>query len=139
MTCEVEPVGHEMTVVVWGEGRKYPASNTEGAKSVWIDHKICQVELVKKDGSVETIYENKILKIVPGERIRTFSAGGGAVGPPLERDPVAVVNDVLNEKVSVEGARVEYGVVIDPKMLQVDEAATTKLRAKSRDTGHHGV
>ena len=50
-----------------------------------------------------------------------------------------MVNDVLNEKVSIEGARVEYGVVIDPKMLQVDEAATTKLRAKSRDTVHHGV
>ena len=139
MTCEVEPVGHEMTVVVWGEGRKYPASNTEGAKSVWIDHKICQVELIKKDGSVETIYENKILKIVPGERIRTFSAGGGAVGPPLERDPKAVADDVLNEKVSVEGARVEYGVVIDPATLQVDEARTTKLRAESRDTVHHGV
>lgn len=138
-TCEVEPVGHEMTVVVWGEGRKYPASNTEGAKSVWIDNKICQVELIKKDGTVETIRENKLLKIGPGERIRTTSAGGGAVGPPLERDPEAVADDVRNEKVSPEGARVEYGVVIDPKTLQVDEAETTKLRAESREKVSHGV
>ena len=71
-------------MVVWGKGRKYPASNTEGAKSIWIDNKICQVELIKKDGTVETIRENKLLKIGPGERIRTTSAGGGA-GPDAYR------------------------------------------------------
>jgi N-methylhydantoinase B len=139
VTCEVEPVGHQMTVVVWGEGRKYPASSTARAESVWINRKICHVELIKKDGSVEKITENKMLTIGPGERIRTHSAGGGAVGPAWEREPEAVADDVLNEKVSVEGARAEYGVVIDPETLEVDQQATANLRAQKGEKVSHGV
>ncbi len=41
-----------------------------------------------------------------------------------------VIEDVRNGLVSVEGARLDYGVVIsDRKTLAVDEAATAKLRA----------
>jgi len=40
-----------------------------------------------------------------------------------------VLEDVLDEKVSIEAARRDYGVVIDPVALTVDEQATTKLRA----------
>jgi hypothetical protein len=36
---------------------------------------------------------------------------------------------VKNEKVSVEAARLIYGVVVDPVSLKLDEAATKKLRS----------
>jgi N-methylhydantoinase B len=38
--------------------------------------------------------------------------GGGGYGDPFERDPRAVLDDVLNGYVSLEAARREYGVVI---------------------------
>ncbi len=37
--------------------------------------------------------------------------------------------DVEQEKVTVEAARLIYGVVIDPVSLQVDKEATAKLRS----------
>ena len=56
----------------------------------------------------------------------TVSAGGGGYGCPLERDPAAVLEDVLDGKVSVEAARELYGVVArrEPPTVDVDETAT---------------
>ena len=42
------------------------------------------------------------------------SGGGGGWGDSLARDPDSVMEDVLNEIVSVSGAERDYGVVIDP-------------------------
>jgi hypothetical protein len=45
---------------------------------------------------------------------------------------------VADEKVSITAAREEYGVVLDPATLSVDERATVALRASmrgSRGTG----
>jgi len=67
-----------------------------------------------------------------GDVIEFHSAGGGGYGDPLQRDPEAVEADVRNEYVSVEKAREDYGVVIDPATLQVDPAATEKLRSERR-------
>lgn len=64
----------------------------------------------------------------PGDVLSFYSAGGGGYGPPQERDPEAVAADVQNGYVSVEGARRDYAVAIDPHTLQVDSAQTRKLR-----------
>jgi N-methylhydantoinase B len=56
-------------------------------------------------------------------------AGGGGYGDPFERDPALVLEDVLDEKVSIEAARRDYGVAIDPVALTVDAQETAKLRA----------
>ena len=47
-----------------------------------------------------------------GDVFRPVSAGGGGSGPPRERDPALVLEDVLDGKVSVEAARERYGVEI---------------------------
>ena len=54
--------------------------------------------------------------------------GGGGWGDPLERDPAAVLDDVLDEYVSLASAPRDYGVVIDEKAWKVDEEATRRLR-----------
>ena len=59
-------------------------------------------------------------------------AGAGGWGDPLERAPERVLRDVRNELVSVEAARKEYGVVIDPRCWAVDEAETRQSRAQMR-------
>mgnify|MGYP005845262869 CR=1 FL=1 len=64
----------------------------------------------------------------PGDVIVFHNPGGGGYGDPLERDPERVQSDVVNGYVSLEMAREEYGVVIDPQTLAVDVEATSKLR-----------
>ncbi|MCP4187911.1 MAG: hydantoinase B/oxoprolinase family protein [Gammaproteobacteria bacterium] len=64
-----------------------------------------------------------------GDRISFHSAGGGGYGDPFARDLESVKRDVLYEYVSVEGARKDYGVVIDPESLEVDHDATAELRS----------
>ena len=64
-----------------------------------------------------------------GDVIAFHSAGGGGYGDPLERDPQAVEKDVLDGYVSIDKARDDYGVVIDPEKMEVDLAATEKVRS----------
>jgi N-methylhydantoinase B len=58
--------------------------------------------------------------------------GPGGWGDPLERDPARVRRDVADERVSLEAARDDYGVVVDPATLAVDAAATARRRAALR-------
>jgi N-methylhydantoinase B len=67
-----------------------------------------------------------------GDVVSFQQPGAGGYGPPWERDPAAVVRDVAEDYVSIEGARRDYGVVIDPATLTVDEAATAAARAALR-------
>jgi len=69
-----------------------------------------------------------------GEVIRIRTTGGGGWGDPLDRKPDAVLRDVRWGKVSVTGARDDYGVVVtgpaDDPLL--DHDATRELRARLR-------
>jgi len=71
---------------------------------------------------------------LPGERYAYRYGGGGGWGDPLERDPQKVLDDVLDEYVSVDGARRDYGVVLTGSLedldLTIDAEATTTLRAE---------
>jgi N-methylhydantoinase B len=75
--------------------------------------------------------------------------GGGGWGDPLDREPTAVLDDVLDEYVSVEGAERDYGVILVGSLaeltLVIDEDATNACRAARRSArtmdpaanGHH--
>jgi N-methylhydantoinase B len=63
-----------------------------------------------------------------GSIYRIYSGGGGGYGPPTTRAIEDVVNDVTAGYVSVESARSDYAVAIDPATLIVDHQATTALR-----------
>jgi N-methylhydantoinase B len=125
---EVEALDHHMTTIVWGEGRKYPASSVNGAQPMWPQEKVGWVEVVRKNGLIEKVPQNSVLMLEPGERFITRSAGGGGVGDPLKRPPEKVLADVVEGFVSLEGAREEYGVVIDASSLAIDMEATERLR-----------
>jgi len=85
---------------------------------------------------IDAAGEETILPVLPTEAIalrrgdvfKHVLPGGGGWGNPLERDPQAVLEDVLDAKLSVDYARREYGVVIDLTTRSVDEAATQSLR-----------
>lgn len=65
-----------------------------------------------------------------GDVIRISTPGGGGYGDPLERDPASVIQDVLDEKVSEEQARHEYGVVLSDDMTRLNESKTSDLRVE---------
>jgi N-methylhydantoinase B len=63
------------------------------------------------------------------------SAGGGGWGSPLERDPKLVQWDVKNEYITIETARNVYGVVLDPKTLEINMEETKRLREEMKKKG----
>jgi N-methylhydantoinase B len=129
-TCwEVEPLDTPMTLITFGEGRRIPAMGAAGAKSTMVEKKVGRLELTR-NGETRIITNNVIETIQPGERAANKNPGGGGYGDPFERDVQRVVEDVRNGLVSLEGARLDYGVVItDRDSLTVDQAATARLRA----------
>ena len=72
---------------------------------------------------------HRMAEIKEGDVVVKLSAGGAGVGDPWMRPIENVVTDVQREMVTVEGARLIYGVVLDPVALNVDEAATRQLRS----------
>jgi N-methylhydantoinase B len=72
------------------------------------------------------------MMIHTGDVLHHVQPSGGGHGDPLERDPLRVLEDVLDEKLSLEFARRDYGVVIDPVSLTVDIDATDRLRRERR-------
>ena len=65
-----------------------------------------------------------------GDIVRVVTTGGGGWGDPLERETELVRQDVLWGKVTREGARRDYGVVIGKgEDAPVDAAATEKQRS----------
>lgn len=68
------------------------------------------------------------VQIGHGGAIRHEMAGGGGWGDPLKRDPAAVLNDVVDDRVSIEAARSRYGVVFSNDGTEVDRTATDQLR-----------
>jgi N-methylhydantoinase B len=69
------------------------------------------------------------LNLRRNESFRHVGAGGGGCGDPFERDPLLVLEDVLDEKISREAAERDYGVVVDVITGAVDENATARLRS----------
>jgi N-methylhydantoinase B len=67
-----------------------------------------------------------------GDVFRHTLPGGGGYGDPLERDPAAVLEDVRDEKVTVQHAREAYGVVLTPDEAAVDVLGTESFRARMR-------
>jgi N-methylhydantoinase B len=90
-----------------------------------------QKRLILANGKEETPNETRQKKFYVlhnGDKVVDFTQGGCGVGNPLERDLEAVKEDVRDGLVSVESAKKDYGVIIDPTTFEVDMRNTEKLR-----------
>jgi N-methylhydantoinase B len=74
-------------------------------------------------GSVDVVHCN------PGDVVLIQGPGAGGYGSPLERPAELVITDIRRGLLSEAKARDDYGVVVTSD-LQVDEAATAKLRGE---------
>ena len=74
--------------------------------------------------------KKEIFDAKKGDLLTPTIPGGGGFGNPWERDIARVLNDVVLEKVSLGGAERDYGVVIKPQSMVVDQKRTEELRRK---------
>jgi N-methylhydantoinase B len=115
-------------VMVWG-GR-YPSPAMCGGLSGLPN----KAEFIYPDRPQEELQGGESLErsLRSGDGVRITRGGGGGWGDPLERDPELVREDVLDGYVSLDGARRDYGVVIDPETLELDWKSTEGLRRTLR-------
>ncbi len=126
--------GEETRGVVFGDGvdEEARAFGLFGGKAGSIN----RIELIHPDGKVYVPKSKEVIPSIPtGTLFHEIVGGGGGYGDPHLRPIEKVLDDVMNEFVSAEKAVQDYGVVIDPETLEVDEQATQKLR---RNDGNHG-
>lgn len=111
-----------VAVLRWGRRDFVPYGLAGGKPAV-------QTRVVLNPGTdrEEALPLNGQVRVVRGDVIMVANPGGGGYGDPWLRDPDAVLEDVLEQKLSAEYARREYGVVID--------AAAGKVVAVERDEG----
>ncbi|KXT05739.1 hypothetical protein AC578_1085 [Pseudocercospora eumusae] len=82
------------------------------------------------DGTIELLQSKcDHVKVKPGDVLEWQTWGGGGLGDPLTRPAETVALEVRRKLVTVEGAKANYGVVINPVTLELEEAATETLRA----------
>jgi N-methylhydantoinase B len=87
---------------------------------------------VRRPGAPDFVAEDPARTLMPaGTTVSVETAGGGGWGDPLARDPARVRTDVIEEFITVEAARDDYGVAFDA-VGAVDEAATLALRSERR-------
>lgn len=74
-----------------------------------------------------------LTQLKSGDVVTIDAPGGGGYGNPSEREPQMVLHDVIEGYVSIEEAKSEYGVVIDPTTLEIDTEETDRLRKSKQE------
>lgn len=130
----VKEVTAPCQVYTWVLGTKYPCPGIAGGMPGSPSHLVLR-------GNSEHEYEVEhtafYVEHQPGELIVNEFAGGGGWGDPLDRAPEKVLDDVLDEYISVEGAMRDYGVVVEGDLeeldMWVDFDRTAQLRTEMRE------
>jgi N-methylhydantoinase B len=87
------------------------------------------------DGREHVAQAKEIIRNVPPGTVCTqLAGGGGGYGDPKKRPVEDVLRDVRHGVVSMLSAREDYGVVVDPETMEVDEAATCRLRESGQES-----
>jgi len=119
--------GKGIKVVTFGDGDVEPSRGSQGGMEGGLNF----IKLkYPGDTSWRTLTTKDLVHDVPDGTIYwQHASGGGGWGNPKERPAEKVLRDVRNELVSLESARRDYGVAINPDTWEVDWEETAKLRA----------
>jgi N-methylhydantoinase B len=114
-------------------GMKYPMPGIAGGKPGAPNRLVIRANT---DDPFVVEHTANYVPMSAGDTLVYDYGGGGGWGDPLDRDPQAVLDDALDEYVSVQGAERDYGVVLtgslDDLTLAVDVEATERCRAQRR-------
>jgi N-methylhydantoinase B len=126
------PRATPMRVFYMADYAVHPAKGVRGG----LPGTAASASVIAADGSEQQVEPIGDSLLAPGEWIRGIEAGGGGYGDPLERDPQAVLGDVLERWVTREAADAVYGVVLMPDGeaagFALDHPATAQRRAELR-------
>lgn len=90
-------------------------------------------ELRYPDGRVHVCRSKEVVAGIPkGTRWVQVAGGGGGYGDPRLRPAELVAREVRYGYVSARSAEEDYGVVINPKTLELDRTATAVLRTEAQ-------
>ncbi len=117
--------GQRTKVVTFGDGDVEPPFGLFGGKNATLN----KIELLYADGKVYKTTSKDLVEDVPdGALLFQQAGGGGGYGDPHLRPAEKVAEEVKNGVISVERAREDYGVVVDPDTFEVNAEETGKLR-----------
>jgi N-methylhydantoinase B len=116
-------VGQEAILQVRSDRRKYLPYGLGGGRPGTPSQNV-----LNPDGEARPLPSKFTMTVHRGDLLHHVQPGGGGYGNPLERDPQRVLADVLDEKLSRDYARREYGVVLTRTGREVDMPATLRLR-----------
>jgi N-methylhydantoinase B len=89
------------------------------------------ITLTYPDGTRRIAKSKEIIRgIPPGTVFHQNAGGGGGYGDPFERPETRVLEEVRDGLLSVEAARADYGVAIDPVAMTLDAERTAQLRKR---------
>ena len=120
---EFGPVGCDIDIGYVSDGTDHAPKGVRGG---WHGAPAQQYR-VARNGEAEKLPGCAQVQILQGERVRSFSCGGGGYGAPVERDPAAVAKGVREGWISADRARAVYRVALDA-VGNIDAAATAALR-----------
>jgi N-methylhydantoinase B len=123
--------GEKSKGVVFGDGvdKETQAFGLFGGKVGSIN----EMEFKFPDGSRHRPKSKEIVSDIPrGTILRQIAGGGGGYGDPYLRPAEQVIREVRNGTLSLQKAQEDYGIVIDPKTLNLDESKTQRLRRKEK-------
>jgi N-methylhydantoinase B len=131
------PRATPMRVFYMADYARHPASGVRGG----LPGTAASAHEIAADGSEQQVEAIGDSLLQPGEWIRGVEAGGGGYGDPLEREPEAVLSDVLERWVTPRAAREVYGVALAEHggegggvwSYTIDPPATEALRAQLRE------
>ncbi|WP_281180075.1 hydantoinase B/oxoprolinase family protein [Nocardia amamiensis] len=124
---KLESRDSQVTLAYGIEGKLNPPQGVRGghsgaAPAAWVESsESCE----RREIPVVGRYELK-----RGEKVVSITPGGGGYGPPFDREPAAVLEDVRAGHVSVEAALADYGVVVGDG--EIDDKATAHVRSQRR-------
>jgi N-methylhydantoinase B len=122
---EFGPVdGCSMQVLYTSDGTINPAKGARGG----LPGSRARAQKRELDGSLTDLPGCHGVTLEPGERIVSYSAGGGGYGPPGQRDPLRVKHDLDEGWITPRRAEEVYGVVLDAAG-EIDQAASRARRA----------
>lgn len=109
---------------VEGEGHRFAPWGFRGGK----DGQTAELHLIHADGKSEALTSKVPYHTTEiGDTFFAIGPSAGGYGDPAERDPKDILEDVLDELISVESAERDYGVVV--RNGKIDDEATRKLRS----------
>ncbi len=134
LTREYRVLSGEAILSVRSDKRDYPPHGLFGGKPGAPSWNYVNPD---RNRRVLPVLMTEVAELAEGDVYQHIMSSGGGYGDPLEREPDDVLADVIDEKVTPEHARADYGVVVtgEGRAAVLDLAATATTRAAMRRSG----